>query len=158
MKPEKVNPRGRKGGVFSLRALCSLGLIFLATACVPAVTPPLLGAPTGEAVMVTSDSYANGQFSLSYPTGWRVITSPVGAAPSVTLVAPDDCALIVVAAESVEAPAVPESCQDQDILSETRTVRLDSRSVTLAGSAPLSGWNDFLIAFEHVAGSIEAGL
>ncbi len=133
-----------------------VGLILVSAACVPAVTPPILSATPGEAVMVTGDTYANDRFSLTYPTGWRVITSPTDAPPSVTLVAPGDCALIIVAAAPVEPPAVPEACQQEDILSETRDVTLGKLTISLAGSAPLSAWGDFLVAFEHVAGSVAA--
>ena len=75
----------------------SLGLILLFAACVPAEVPPVLSATAGSAVMVTGRSLRERSFSLTYPTGWRVITSPADAPPSVTLVAPGDCALIVVA-------------------------------------------------------------
>ncbi len=104
--------------------------------------------------MVTGSRYENEAFSLTYPSGWRVITSPADAPPGVTLVAPGDCALIVVAAAPVEPPTVPEACQAEDILSETRDLTLAETTISLAGSAPLSAWGDFLVAFERVAGSV----
>ncbi len=125
-------------------------------ACIPAEVSPILSATPGEAVIVTNNVYENDHFSLTYPTGWRVITSPADAPPGVTLVAPGDCALIVVAAAPVEPPTVPEACTQEDILSETRDLTFDSMTVALAGSAPLSAWGDFLVAFERVAGSVTA--
>ena len=91
------------------------------------MTPPILSATPGEAVVVTGSRYENEAFSLIYPSGWRVITSPADAPPGVTLVAPGDCALIVIAAAPVDPPTVPEACQAEDILSETRDVTLGTR-------------------------------
>ncbi len=113
-----------------------------------------MSATPGEAVVVTDSGYENDAFSLTYPTGWRVITSPADAPPGVTLVAPGDCALIVVAAAPVDPPTVPDACTQEDILSESRDLTLDSTTISLAGSAPLSAWGDFLVAFERVAGSV----
>ena len=98
--------KGHKGRAFSfaLWSLCALWFMLLFAACVPAVTPPILSATPGEAVTVTDNTYANDRFSLTYPTGWRVITSPTDAPPSVTLVAPGDCALIIAAAAPVDPP------------------------------------------------------
>lgn len=129
-------------------------LFLFAAACVPAVTPPILSATPGEPVIVTGSVYENDRFSLTYPSGWRVITSPADAPPGVTLVAPGDCALIVVAIAPVDPPTVPEACQAEDILSESRDVTLDGTIISLAGSASLSAWDDFLVAFERVAGSV----
>lgn len=141
--------------MLSLCSLCPLWFILFISACVPAATPPpVLEATADAAVVVTDSSYQNDAFRLIYPRGWRVITSPAGAPPGVTLVAPGDCALIVVSTASLDAPAVPEACHQEDILTDTRSIDFGGATVHLAGSAPLSQWDAFLIAFERIAGSL----
>lgn len=119
-------------------------------ACIPAQTPPILNATPAAGVSVTDGSYRSEAFSLRYPSGWRVITSQAGAPPSVTLVAPGDCALIVVSSTPIEAPPTSSACAEPDIETISRTVG----DISLAGSAPAAAWEPFLAAFEQVAASI----
>ena len=106
--------------------------------------------------MITQDTYKNDIFSVVYPTGWRVITSPAGAPPSVTFVAPGNCALIIVASESITQSITSPSCDQPDIKTSTKTVTLGNRQITIAGSAPSAGWNDFSSALDRVAASLKA--
>jgi len=59
-----------------------LCFIMLLAACTPAQPPPSLSATPGAAVVVTRDTYRNDLFSVEYPSGWRVVTSPAGAPPA----------------------------------------------------------------------------
>src|ERR1700690_2121838 len=61
-------------------SMCVMILLF--AACIPASPPTDLGATPGASAIITRDSYSNDLFSVAYPTGWRVITSPAGAPPS----------------------------------------------------------------------------
>jgi hypothetical protein len=131
-------------------------LLLVVSACIPAQTPPILDATPAAGVSVTDDSYRSEAFSLRYPSGWRVITSQAGAPPSVTLVAPGDCALIVVSSTPIEAPPTSSACAEQDIETISRTITLASGEIALAGSAPAAEWEPFLAAFEQVAASISA--
>ena len=137
----------------TLRSLCSLWLMVLVfSACAPAAeTPPNLAATPGEAVIVTRDTYANDRFSVSYPTGWRVITSPAGAPPSVTLVAPGNCQLIEIAAAPIDPAPTAPACDQPDIRPLTRTIG----QISIAGSAPAAEWEGFASAFEHIAASLK---
>ena len=157
-----MNHRDRSGHrgkrIFSLRSLCPLWLIILLfSACIPAETPPNLNATPAPGVVITRSTYQSDAFSLEYPTGWRVITSPAGAPPSVILVAPGDCALIQVSSAPLDAPPDSPSCQEADIRTVARTVTLGDATIALAGSAPADGWDGFLSEVDRVAASLKGG-
>ena len=97
-------------------------MLLLFSASIPAEAPPNLSATMGAAVMVTRNRYQNDRFSLEYPTGWRVITSPAGAPPNVTLVAPGNCALIEVSSTPLDRAPDSPSCDQPDIRPLLRTV------------------------------------
>ena len=120
----------------TLYALCALWLILLFSACIPASPPPNLSATPGAAVVVTRDHYQNDRSASTIPTGWRVITSPAGAPPSVTFVAPGDCALIIVSSAPLDqAPAAP-ACDQPDIQTDAGTVTLGDIDHDCAGARP----------------------
>ena len=133
-----------------------LWLILLLAACIPAATPANIAATPGEAAVITRDTYQNDVFRVVYPTGWRVITSPAGAPPSVTFVAPGNCALIIVASDSAPQSLTSPSCAQPDIKTSTKTVTLSSHQITIAGSAPSAGWDDFVNALDRIAASLKA--
>jgi hypothetical protein len=133
-----------------------LGFILLFAACIPATPPANISATPGEFAIITQDSYQNDVFRVLYPTGWRVITSPAGAPPSVTFVAPGNCDLIIVASDSAEQSLKSPSCNQPDIKTTTQTVTLGSKRITVAGSAPSAGWDEFIQAMDRVAASVKA--
>jgi hypothetical protein len=130
-------------------------IIFFA-ACIPADTAPNRSATPGAGAMITRDTYQNELFSVSYPAGWRVITSPASAPPSVTFVAPGDCALIVVSSAPIDAPPTAPACDQADIQTVDRTVMLDGQQIVVAGSVPASDWDEFVAALDRVAASLKA--
>jgi hypothetical protein len=116
-------------------------------ACVPAPAPPM---PLFAPVIVTEDAVTTADFALRYPRGWRVILGEAAAPPSVTLVMPGDCGLIVAAAAPLEAaPALPDSCPAQ-----RQTQRAQVAGVTLVGAASSSVWAAFAAAFQAVVDSV----
>lgn len=136
-----------------MKRLLWLSVVLLCfAACIPAQTPPILDATPAAGVSVTDGSYRSEAFSLRYPSGWRVITSQAGAPPSVTLVEPGDCALIVVSSTPIETPPTSSACAEPDIETISRMVG----DIALAGSAPAAAWEVFLTVFEQVTASISA--
>lgn len=159
MKKRRLNHRElgayRERISFPLRSLCPLWLTVLVfTACIPAQTPPILDATPGAGAVITADTYRSASFSLRYPSGWRVITSQAGASHGVTLVAPGDCALILVSSAPIEQPLTSPACAEPDIQTITRSVALENGEIGLAGSAPAAEWQQFLSAFNALAASI----
>ena len=147
--------RGHREKITS--SLWSLWLILLlVSACIPASPPANVSATPGESAVITGDSYRNDIFSLEYPTGWRVITSPAGAPPSVTLVAPGNCDLIIVASAAITESIRSPSCDQPDIKTTTQTVMLGDQQIAIAGSAPSAGWDEFTKSLDRVAGSLKA--
>lgn len=129
-----------------------LALLLTVTACVPMTEPPQLAWTPGAPVVVTDETYTGAAFVSLYPLGWRVVTSAADAPPAVTFVAPDDCAVIVIATLPVEAPPLPADCGES--YAEARRL-LDGAFYAAGGVAPVEGWVDFLPTFERVAGSVE---
>ena len=128
MEIEILHRRGHRDHrgkpLFSLRPLRSLWLILLFAACIPASPPTTSPRHTTQGRSSRRDTYRNDRFSLAYPTGWRVITSPAGAPPSVTFVAPGDCALIFVSSAPLDQPPTSPSCDQPDIRTTERDVML----------------------------------
>ncbi|MBI1259553.1 MAG: hypothetical protein GC204_18960 [Chloroflexi bacterium] len=132
-------------------------VVLLFSACIPASPPANVSATPGEAAVITQDTYQNDVFRVEYPEGWRVITSPAGAPPSVTFVAPGDCALIIVSTSPVaEASLTSPSCDQTDIQTTTQTLTLGSQSITVAGSAPSAGWDAFTPSLDRITASLKA--
>lgn len=77
-------------------------LLAVCAACIPAETPAVLLNTPGPPVTITGDQVITTTFAVRYPSGWRVITSEASAPPTVTLVAPDDCTIIVVSVGSID--------------------------------------------------------
>ena len=125
-------------------------------ACIPAKTPPQLGATAAAPVVVADDSYDAGAFRVRFPGGWRVITSPAGAPPSVIFAAPDNCTLIAVSAEPMDAPR-PANCADSAAVfrREARTLTSGGAAIHAALIAPASAWDAAEMTFARVAQSAQ---
>jgi len=138
------------------KLIFSLCVILLFAACIPASPPENINATPGESAVITGNSYQNDLFSLKYPEGWRVITSPAGAAPSVTFVAPGNCALIIVSSAKITESITSPSCDQPDIKTTTQDVTVGSQQIDIAGSAPSAEWDGFVRTLDSVAGSLKA--
>jgi hypothetical protein len=122
-------------------------------ACIPAQPPPNLDATPGAAAVITRDTYRSDLFSVRYPEGWRAITSPAGAPPSVTFAAPGNCPLIVVSSAPVEQPP---TCEGKGVRNETRTVMRGGHSFTLAGSTTGALQAEYDAAMQRIEESLES--
>lgn len=126
----------------------------LLAACAPTATPDT-HPPLSDAAIITPNRYQNDAFSVVYPAGWRVITSPAGAAPGVTFVAPGNCTLIAVASAPFAQPPSAPAC-DQPISQTAEQITQGERTIYLSGSAPESEWNAMIDAIRLITGSLEA--
>lgn len=147
----------REKYTFPLRPLWFLWLMIMFSACIPVQTSSLVNATPGAGAVITQDAYRNDLFSLSYPAGWRAVTSPAGAPASVTFVAPGDCALVVVSSAPIDAPPTAPSCDQPNIQTVERAITLGDTAISLAGSAPASDWDNFMGAVDRIASSLRAG-
>ncbi|MEO8395334.1 MAG: hypothetical protein ABI700_20230 [Chloroflexota bacterium] len=142
-----------------MRTACALGLILLFAACIPASPPANVGATPGAAAIVTQDRYQNDVFSVTYPTGWRVITSPAGAPPSVTFVAPGDCGLVIVTSAPLkDVPHSPACNADFYYTVDKRKISLGDNTITVAASAPDAEWATLHDQMDRIAASLKAAL
>jgi hypothetical protein len=161
MNEKMLNHRDRRDhrgkNIFSLRPLWSLWLILLFASCIPAAPLPNLSATPGAAAIITRDGYRNDLFSVEYPAGWRVITSPAGAPPSVTFVAPGDCGLVIVSSVPLESvPTSPSCVGSSDFTVDQRTIPLGDTTITVAASAPDTDWTALQAEMERIAASLRA--
>ena len=131
------------------RVLALAGLAL--AACAPYQPPALLSATAGPAVQIADGRFTSAAFSLRVPPGWRAITPPAGAPPSVIL-AGEGCQLILVGAGALDN-ALPQECADVPLL------RLSAQA---AGGLPVEGVADralsqaFAVTFRAVARSVAA--
>ncbi len=147
----KRNARARR----ALSALAAFAIVCLA-ACVPAqVTPPV--PPPATPFVIADGRFTSGDLSLRIPDGWRVVTGEAGAPLQLTLVAPDECGVIVVSATPLEAPVRSPTCADAPLREELRTVEMGSVRYSVSLSAPEADWEAFTRAAERVTESMEAG-
>jgi hypothetical protein len=136
-----------------------LVLIGCLAACVPAAAPPQLTHTPGQSVTITEETFANAAFALRYPRGWRVVTGAAAASPTVTLIAPGDCALIIVSAARIDPPpALSATCSDAypDPTRAARAITNGDGSIAMEGV--IAGGADdtarFLALFEQIAASL----
>ncbi len=145
-----MNTRG-----FSIwRWVCGLLLCVSLVRCVPAQVPVQLAATPGPIAVIERDVYNTNLFSVSIPEGWRVITGSALFPPSVTLVAPGDCMLIVISLESnVQTPSAP-NCAAETMRTWNETIDQNNLSVHIAGLAPVDGSTVFAPVFAAVTQGI----
>jgi hypothetical protein len=130
--------------------------LFLLTACVPSQTPPP-APPPGMPFVIADGHFTSGDLRLRIPEGWRVVTGEAGAPLMITLVAPDECSVIVVSAaplaEAVRAPAC-----DLPLREVLRSIEGDTGRYSISASAPEAEWAAFEREVEGVMDSIESTL
>ncbi|MDZ4763384.1 MAG: hypothetical protein SGI73_02455 [Chloroflexota bacterium] len=108
----------------------------------------------GQPITVTDETFANSTFSLRYPRGWRVVTGAAASPPGVTLIAPGDCALIVVSAAAITMPpTLPETCA-ADRITTRRDIVVGAVSTTMMGVVVAAEAETFVTVFERVADTI----
>lgn len=126
---------------------------FLLAGCaplVPAETPPQIEHTPGAFVVIDMQTYNADVFRVDYPGGWKVVKlNEAGAPDHVALVAPDESAVIEVAAGSITAPSPPEGQRTIQ-----REIDLNGQNVALIGRAGADTWEAFEPVFERVAASI----
>jgi len=130
-------------------------VIVLLSGCkslVPATTPPQLEWTAGPPIVITDKVLETAEFTLNYPSGWRVVTGEAQLPPTVTLISPDEKSTI-----TLNMGELPEGNYGEDRLTMTivRGVTLkNGKSMTVIGKAPTEGWEAFLPVFEAVIASI----
>jgi hypothetical protein len=95
-------------------------------------------------------------FTLRYPAGWVVVSSPANQPAAVTLVAPDESATIRLSTHPGLEPAPDEDLPNGMRLHTEQLTLDDGTMVTLSLGAPVAAWDDFLEVFESVVESIES--
>jgi hypothetical protein len=93
---------------------------------------------------------------VRYPAAWVVVSSPANQPAAVTLVAPDESAVIRLSTHPDLEPM-----PDEDL---PNGMRLHTRQITLANNvmltltlgAPIAEWDTFMGVFETVADSLAA--
>lgn len=79
------------------------------SSCIPAEIPAQLEFTPGPEFQISHTVYENQTFVVTYPSDWRVISPPTEFAGQVTLVAPQDNALIFITANEVhEVPIIAD--------------------------------------------------
>jgi hypothetical protein len=137
---------------FSCSLYC-LALLLCLFACVPAQVPPQLAQTPGASVVIANERYQSDVFSVAIPEGWRVVTSEAQAPLTVTLVAPDDCALIIISTAALDNVPRSLACEGET-RTELRTLALDSVQLWVGGSAAAAEWGTFVEIFASTYSSI----
>lgn len=127
----------------------------LFAACAPAAAPEHLRYTPGPAVVISGNTFTGDGYTLQFPDGWRIVTGQADLPPTITFVSPDNCSIILVAAGSIE-PVTSPDCAGEEFQTASRGVTLDAFTLTIAGSAPVSQWNQFSAQFEQVVASLRA--
>ncbi len=138
----------------ALRAARFLWLMLLFAACIPAQTPTVLDITPAAGAIITRDSYRNDRFNVTYPTGWRVITSAANDPLAVTFVSPDNCALIVVSSTPIDQTPLSSSCTQSSIKTFSQILSVHGKQISVVGSAPAADWGAFQSAFERLVASV----
>jgi hypothetical protein len=130
-----------------------LALLLLLAGCaplVPAQTPPQLEHTPGAFVVIDMQTYDAAAFQVDYPGGWKVVKlNEAGAPDRVAFVAPDESAVIEIAAGVVGATSPAEG---QRLI--TRETNLQGQTIILSGRADNATWAEFQPVFERVVASI----
>ncbi len=124
-------------------ARLSLLIVVLAcAACIPATPPPHLTDTAAPPVIIAGDVISTSAFTLTQPGGWRVITSAANEAPTITLVSPDECALIRVSTHLFTLPDL--SCEGAQ---RTHMEQIGALHVGL--SAPSDDWLHYRAIYDE---------
>jgi hypothetical protein len=107
---------------------------------------PTLAAP----FTITTDTYRNGAFTVSYPQGWRVVSSASFAPPSAVFVSPDERQIILITSETDATLTYPFA----DIPYEQ--ISTQKGDVWVMGVAPRDEWESFLITYQALFTALDS--
>lgn len=130
-------------------------LCALFAACAPAAAPEHLRYTPGPAVVITGNTFTGDGYTLQFPDGWRIVTGQADLPPTITFVSPDNCSIILAAVGSIE-PITSPDCAGEEFQTIQREAAIGTRRLTLAGSAPVSQWDQFSVQVEQVVASVRA--
>lgn len=103
-----------------------LGMIAVLSACVPTQTPPQLTFTPGAPIVITQHEVRTVDFVVDVPVDWRIVTAPAESASALTLVSPDEQALIYLTSDLNGRP--PEFSVDGGTM-----VRYESKNAFMLG-------------------------
>jgi hypothetical protein len=125
-----------------------LGLLL--AGCIPAQVPDMLDDTPGPPVVIDGDWYRGAVFQVRIPSGWRVITSEARMPQGVTLVTPEDAALIRLTLESNPSlEGLPDARTASTIVTLSDTIQ-----VTVIWSAAEAVWDTYEPEFLAVRESL----
>jgi hypothetical protein len=157
-----LNHRGHKENVYkkifaTLRFLILIFSIGVIAACVPADTPEFLEHTPGPVVEVVEEVYDAGAFTLRYPAGWTVVSSPANQPAAVTLVAPDESATIRVSVHP-DLEVSPDEDLPNGMRLHVEQITLErGLTATISLGAPIRQWETLIHVYDAVAESVQAG-
>lgn len=122
--------------------------VVLFAACTPYQSPEFLQNTSGAPITLYDQTYTGEGFSISYPSGWRVITPPADAPESVVL-AGENCQIIYVSTVAVEPPSSPECPADQ-----MRFETLAQDGIYIYGGTLTEQWDSFEPVLSQIAASL----
>jgi hypothetical protein len=125
-------------------------------ACVPAETPKFLENTPGPPVAIVGEVYDAGAFTLQYPAEWVVVSGPANQAAAVTLVAPDESALIRVSVHP-DLEATPDEDLPNGMRFHVVQITLKSNLIaTISLGATVRDWEALMPVYEAVVESVRA--
>lgn len=135
-------------------------LAFVLTACgmlAPARLPEQFDNTPGPPVTLTENRYESEVFTVDYPRGWNVITSPAFSSPWVIFVSPDETALIIVATDrtDTEISLVASDANDDELRREVRELTEGDARVFVGLVTWLSVWNDYQSHWDRVIDTLQ---
>jgi hypothetical protein len=132
------------------------GLLALLAACVPATVPEHLAYTPGPPMLTMDGVYNAGAFTVRFPPGWIVVSSPANQPAAVTLVAPDESATIRLSTHPDLEPMPDEDLPNGMRLHTEQATLDDGLVVTFTLGAPVAEWESYLAVFEAVVASTQS--
>jgi hypothetical protein len=138
------------------RQILVMVLLALVAGCVPATVPRHLAYTPGAPVQILDNVYDAGVFRVQYPAAWVAVSSPANQPAAVTLVAPDESAIIRLSTHPDLEPMPDEDLPNGMRLHTQQTTMANGVVVTLTLGAPIAGWDAYMELFEAVEDSLTA--
>jgi len=152
----RLRGRDRTTPTLSLRMALALMLLIGVTACgriAPATPPAQLSHTPGPPVTIADGTYTSIAFTVDYPGGWRVVTSPAFSLPWTVFASPADDAVIVVAVDPDDTDVTPANAIDPITRLED-TITLPENTITVALITSNTQIETFRPIFEAVVASM----
>ena len=132
------------------------GVLAILASCVPATVPEHLAYTPGPPVLVLDGIYDAGVFTVRYPAGWVIVSSPANQPTALTLVAPDESATIRLSTHPDLEPMPDEDLPNGMRLHTEQDTLADGMVVTFTLGAPVAEWESYLTVFEGVVESAQS--